>query len=238
MNSRYRPNRHNLRQLLDSDSLSMLRSIHKDSAGLEHAIWNQGKWQSYIPSHFIYAFFTFNTLYNIDWKSSIKNGSICLHTEPGDLKKMYRYLNFCNCDEFLVQYREFFVQYIEEHWDIDEVLAKFERIYPDDSVTEDILNNFKSACKRCFKDGECNREILDHIVTLIYKIRCNLFHGHKTLEELSNTYQQERLDIYSVMIIAINQMVFSYLQYLNNERMSQCDIELLIERLRWKPGQS
>ena len=49
----------------------------------------------------------------------------------------------------------------------------------------------------------------------IYKIRCNIFHGAKTLKELHNPLQKKRIDIYAVFMIAINQMVFSYIDYLN-----------------------
>ena len=51
-------------------------------------------------------------------------------------------------------------------------------------------------------------------MTFIYKIRCNIFHGTKTLKELHNKSQQKRIDIYTVFLIAINQMVFSYIDYL------------------------
>ena len=51
------------------------------------------------------------------------------------------------------------------------------------------------------------------IVKFIYKIRCNIFHGAKTLKELHDKSQQKRIEIYTDIIVAINQMIFSYLLY-------------------------
>lgn len=66
----------NAKRLLSS--AYSLRIIHQGAAKLRHAIRLKGEeWQEYFPNHFIYAFFAFNSLYNIDWELSYRMGRVC-----------------------------------------------------------------------------------------------------------------------------------------------------------------
>ena len=83
-------------------------------------------------------------------------------------------------------------------------------IKEDDSPVTEADLKANDIIIKTLKEEFCRR-----IVTFIYKIRCNIFHGAKTLKELHNPLQKKRIDIYAVFMIAINQMVFSYIDYLN-----------------------
>ena len=49
-----------------------LEVLHRDSASLEHAIRKyDDQCHEFLPSRFVYSFFTFNTLYSIDWKERL-----------------------------------------------------------------------------------------------------------------------------------------------------------------------
>lgn len=218
---------------LDS-KLNPLWAIHQECAKREHAKEFKGEWAPYVPTHFIYAFFTFNTLYNINWKKSIED--IKYFEGMTEIKKIEKYLGYCCSNEkFLSRYKEFFIKYIEHHCDIDLMFEELKKIKPDNkingSLDEDTLEKFITACERCFTYQEFDETILNDIAIYIYKIRCNLFHGVKTLEDLQSPSQQIRLDIYSLFIIAINQMIFSYKSYQNGEVIG---IAKLIEQLEWK----
>ena len=107
-------NRYRLRQLLDSIPFNKLRAVHQESARLNHAIKCKGEWQSYLPTHFIYAFFTFNTLYNIDWSESLEKGRAwntgSSNTEKDKIKQYFAFC--CQDDYFLCEYGEFFVKFV------------------------------------------------------------------------------------------------------------------------------
>jgi hypothetical protein len=53
------------------------------------------------------------------------------------------------------------------------------------------------------------------------------------MDELNVPSQQIRLDIYSLFIIAINQMVFSFIEYKDGRGITK-GFSSLIELLRWK----
>lgn len=234
-----------LRQLLNSKPFTTLRSVHQESARLNHAIKCKGEWQSYLPTHFIYAFFTFNTLYNIDWNKSLELGRAWnTGRDISEKDKIKQYFNFCCQDEnFLLDYGKFFVEFVLRHYNINEMLEVFYKIKSDNdikiggSLSDEEIANFHTAFHRFFKDGVVDEDGLNDIVLLIYRVRCNLFHGVKTLEDLNRIDHQKKLDIYSVFIIAINQMVFSYLNYLDGRELDMEEVDDLIQILKWKPGQ-
>ena len=49
-----------------------LYALHEATIRLDHAIKEIGqtKWTEFTPSRFIYAFFTFNSIYSFDWRTS------------------------------------------------------------------------------------------------------------------------------------------------------------------------
>ena len=59
---------------------STLKSINISylfSRNLEHGIsYQRSNWELFEPSKFIYSFFTFNMLYEIDWKETLSRGFV------------------------------------------------------------------------------------------------------------------------------------------------------------------
>lgn len=134
---------------------------------------------------------------------------------------MEEYITFCCQDaEFVESYCRHLVNFIKCHYGVQELFSALQtiEIEPRWSNLSDgnVINDFHNACKNLVLRGECNKDILMKIVTLIYKVRCNLFHGIKTMKELNNENQRAKLKIYSLFIVALNQMVFSYLDYLKD----------------------
>lgn len=50
------------------------------------------------------------------------------------------------------------------------------------------------------------------IIRFVYMVRNNIFHGTKNTIEMSEVFQRKRLDIYSNIIIAINELLFKALE--------------------------
>ena len=232
-------NRQNLEQLLNATNV--LRYIHTECAQSEHARQGKdgGEWQPYIPTNFVYGFFTFNTLYNIDWEESLNSGEVLSFSNGSEVEKWNAYITFCCKDTTFVEtYCQHFINFIKHHYDIKEVRDIIDTIERDEDTGNGrlksyrVIRDFRNACKNILIDGVCNKYILTDIVTLIYKVRCNLFHGIKTLKELNDEKHKEKLKLYSLFLIAINQMVFSYLNYLNEGVVYDALYELKDEKIR------
>lgn len=217
-----------------------LRMVHEGSASLEHAILSGYKWEPYVPTHFIYAFFSFNTLYNINWTDSLTYGHV--RSQPSRMseqEKIARYLSFC-CKEkdFLQKYKDFFIRYLTMHHSPAVIIDELAKIqvdgrYSNGSVTNpQAILKFRNACKDCLIRGMFEKEIIERIIEFVYKIRCNVFHGTKTMQDMNNPSQQIRLDIYSSFIVAINQMIFSYLEYKRGDDIT-ANFDYTLKKLEW-----
>ena len=222
----------------------LLSYIHGESARKEHAIMQGNEWEPYIPTRFIYSFFTFNTLYNIDWKLSLERRNLYnFNSAPTEGDKYTKYLDFC-CneeeDDFLIEYKDFFIRYVTANFSPDFILEELKKIQLDRKYSRGGINeqgkidDFITACEKCLKGNCLSKDILKCIIDFIYKIRCNLFHGVKTMQDLQSEHQQIRLNIYSTFIVAINQMVFSYLEYLRGDDITE-GFDSLLKRLEWNP---
>lgn len=197
-----------------------LKHIHKASATLKHAIWKNEEWQSFIPTYFIYSYFTFNTLYNIDWSESLKRGFLWNGRKGYEEIKQSNYLYFCFEDgEFVDLYKHFFIDFVIKSNKGINIIDELSKIKVDEywhgSIKKQLdIDIFVRACKDVFEQKNFNRDNVIIIIDFIYKIRCNIFHGEKTIKELYDQEQMKRLLIYATILIAINQMVFSYIDYL------------------------
>lgn len=201
--------------------LSDLHVLHEGAASLEHAIKSYNGWESYKPTRFIYAFFSFNTLYSINWPMTLKQGRLYYFNH--DYKEWEQYthfIDFCFRDkEFVEIYEEFFFNYVTTNNTVNKIKSELEGIKIDERYTgnifdQEFIDSFYEACVDCLERRNFNKSNCLTIVKFIYKIRCNIFHGAKTLKELHDKSQQRRILIYTDILIAINQMLFSYLLYL------------------------
>ncbi len=86
------------------------------------------------------------------------------------------------------------------------------------NVSKKVCDGFNKAIKDIINNKPITKEYLNDIITFIYKVRCNIFHGVKCFEELNSGFEREKLAFYSNILIAVNQMLFSYLDYLKNNK--------------------
>lgn len=210
-----------------------LWGIHLDVSSKRHAIeYTSGKvdWKEYNPTHFMYVYFTFNSLYSIDWKTSLDKGELCYY---GDLsnsydnnyqisesKQFYNMINLCYKDNYFV--RKYYpilriiVLYKQDSTKISEVLDSL-CTKNDSSISEEVTDKFKGVVKKIVDNKPINNYDVGDLAFFIYKVRCNIFHGAKNLRDMNNIDQKKRLKLYSNILIAINQMIFSYLDYICGE---------------------
>ena len=212
-----------------------LEKVHKGAAQLRHGIWNYkiDDWDVFFPSHFIYSFLAFNSLYNVDWFASYDSRRIITipkvqkRTQYGyklvddtEGNKQEKYLSFCFRDSHFVElYKEFFIKCVLRGNSVSDIQGILMKIQLDGHSngavrTEQYVNRFRGTVDDLLCRNRFKKENIATILDFLYSIRCNLFHGVKSVDEIIDYRQQDRFDVYASIIISLNQMVFSYLEYL------------------------
>lgn len=190
--------------------------------------------EPYEPSMFIFSYFTFNTLYNIYWKTTVSNG--CSKTESNnkksELARIYDYLEFIwnanKPDKIAVEFSKTIEYVIQQYlvekgtaphststkdW-ITTNMSDFILVFNEDNdkeeeFSETDIDDFEEYIIKPFKKQNLELSEIKHIVNIIYLIRCNLFHGAKDPEFFEDNHQMERFVIYAAVLTAINQLLFS-----------------------------
>ena len=182
---------------------------------MHHGIMVRDQWTDYYPTHFVYSFFAFNSLYNIDWEKSIKEGELTQFSRNEyEYTKQERFISFCFDDDVFVGiYKVYYLNYLTASRSVEEILSSLKDI-SFRGLPRRLRESFYSNCYKLFNQGVFNKDMMFDIISFLYRIRNNVFHGAKSVKDMEDLGQQNRLKIYSAFIIGINQMVFSYLDYI------------------------
>lgn len=176
------------------DQISNLRHIHGEVAAMKNGLFTYNRpkpgWNEFSPSNFLYAFVCFNTLYDIDWKTSCEKGSMVRfwdeERETG--RKFYEsdmqesYINFCFFKKaFVERYKPFFIKFIlmEGDGDISSVIAILKGVRFGTKFKDAFIENFENLLS-----GNFDEQIIRDITNSLYRVRCNIFHGKKSIKEL------------------------------------------------------
>lgn len=78
------------------EQLNDLYKLHLDSKNLTHGIRERNaSWQVYLPTKFIYSYFTFNTIYSVNWAESLEQNKVLMWSEDkGETFKIRNLSNF------------------------------------------------------------------------------------------------------------------------------------------------
>lgn len=208
--------------------VTKLFSLHQACTILEHGIRDVDigtQWRAFSPTRFVYAFFTFNSIYSFDWSASIETKTAVRWKKdekghfPRGKKQFKRYIRFCSDTlgeatplTFSDQLQECLALFKVENW-----VQALENIKPSNEISKDRIyreafpNNFDKLIY-----GQITRE--DHYATLvtalmfIYRVRNNIFHGSKTRIEMESMEQQKRLLIYTALLISTNGLLFKSIE--------------------------
>ena len=206
-----------------------LRQIFFDTIRLQHAIKysdnSHSEWKEYNPTHFMYIYFIFNSLYSIKWEDSLNSGKIKpFEAKDKSGKQIYESTKYNNLIDFCFEdpdfpktFRSKFIEIITLNQNAKEIQKTIDSI--------DIVNIKKTdieTLKKTIKNLLSNKNgfkasTIKKIFRFISEIRNNIFHGTKTLDDMLRVEHQRKLFLYSHFIIAINQMLFSYLDYLHKK---------------------
>lgn len=216
-----------------SEELKDLHRLHLVTKDFKHIIeYEPGSWKMFEPSKFVYAYFAFNTFYNFDWEASVKNNHLTDYTrkksedgakiEYSDPMKFNAMIDFV-FEQTTLEERKEFVHIIkrpdkrENPIPNQTIIECISKITPDKKISEAKRENFKKEFLKLIETGDMIQEdIKKNILAFIYLVRCNIFHGTKTTIEMVDINQRKRLEIYSNILIAVNELLFKSLERILN----------------------
>ncbi len=207
--------------------LKDLHRLHLVTKDFNHIIeYEHGSWKMFEPSRFVYSFFAFNTFYNFDWQTTIDTKTLSnfpkiekdgKEQEPSEGTK-YKALI-----DFIFKYateedKANFISFVKrpnrrENPTPNNVLINcIDGITPDNRITESEREAFKKEFKKLIEtETLLQGKLKNEIIRFIYLVRNNIFHGTKTTIEMSDKNQRKRLEIYSNILIATNELLFKIL---------------------------
>ncbi|NLJ17567.1 hypothetical protein [Globicatella sulfidifaciens] len=178
-------------------------------------IWKRDSWTLFEPTKFVYAYFAFNSFYNFDWGKSLENKKLTLSNKNKERNKyqdMIDYI-FSRVNE---EDKDSFLEMIKGDYDINDIYNTINKIKPDNRINDKIIDDFKESIKNLLgtnkvKIGQLKNKLKNDIIHFIYMVRNNIFHGTKNTIDMYEESQRKRLNIYSNIIIAINELLFKVL---------------------------
>ncbi|NBC11484.1 MAG: hypothetical protein GVY24_07100 [Planctomycetes bacterium] len=200
-----------------------LYALHEATIQYDHAVrtMNQLTWSEFAPSRFIYAFFTFNSIYSYNWKSSfckekaIKWDADSTTPSPRESKRFKEYLRFADQkmnSGILQHFSEELMRRLQSYG-IDKPIDELQNVCLV-NATKDLRNlaeQLPGQFKSLLEPKPTSTDFYSPasaVLAFVYEVRCNLFHGSKTRVQLHDHAQQRRLLIYTAILIAANSLLF------------------------------
>ncbi|VVP89366.1 hypothetical protein PS934_01469 [Pseudomonas fluorescens] len=202
--------------------VTVLHSVHCNNSELQYyAKLPNGGEVSIMPlTPFVYEFFLFNSLYQVDWDASNNDDGLVFHPENdfGEVKKQKAFLSFIKSyanKNPADLYRAFepllHIGRAEGEWtrvtpDSRISILKGERFFRDVLKLQDLLEHCENP-----SDIPTNTrmfEILRECTYFIYLVRNNIFHGSKTLREGYERNQKRRIEVYDLFLKGLTSLFF------------------------------
>jgi hypothetical protein len=205
-----------------------LFGLHSASLELEHAVrqGHEGEWQAFSPSRFVYAFFTFNSIYAWNWEKSFRENKLVeweqiVDPKTGRTRDMREYEQFLDLIAFYNNVLgddtpRIVAKLVDKLLDLFGIVDAQDKLTRIDRTNEDgKMKNLREKFPKAFATiceatapTQKHHQALRDALNFIYRVRCNIFHGSKRTIEMQNPEQQTRLLIYTSVLIATNGLLF------------------------------
>ena len=171
-------------------------------------------WQLFEPSKFIYAYFSFNMLYDIDWVRTIDEFRIVTHPKEINTGEKINHL----------------VSFIHDHsndvytalstLNYEKIIENARGIKPDRNIDrkdlyifprQSFLENYKLAIQG-LRNKDLNTNNHYRLMSFCNQIRNNIFHGAKTISQMQLKEQRIRLMDYTNMILGTIEILYQIIE--------------------------
>jgi hypothetical protein len=204
------------------NQIKNLHKVHCVTKDFNHIIeYETGSWKMFEPSKFIYSYFAFNTFYNFDWENSIKNKRLVpydIDSYLSESNRFYSMIEFIFCywaEDFDADFFRILLHPFRLQWQNPEnhLVNALKKINSDVRITFSVVDSFKEEIERLLTSKKVLKTKLKNVVLrFIYQVRNNIFHGTKSAIEMMDRDQRLRLELYSRILIATNEMLFKVLE--------------------------
>jgi len=198
--------------------IDTMNEVHCEQAQLFHSAKSDRRGrQSTMPSTaFIYEYFLFNSLYQVNWEESLAKDEIAYWPRESttEINQQGKFLSFIRkwCRESpSIVYRAFeSIGYIH---DLD---GEWTEIIPDKRVSMEKgqrffrkLGEIQSGLRaNAFDPTKANFKLIENCAEFIYLVRNNIFHGTKTLDQMFGSEQKQRIKVYEMFIRGVVSLFF------------------------------
>lgn len=201
--------------------VSVLHGVHCDNSRLQYYAERLGGGRvSQMPiTPFVYEFFLFNSLYQVDWAALNKDSGLVSHpddfSEPKKQKALISFIKQHATKEPADLYRAF-----EPLIHIGRAEGEWTLVTPDSRVSTSDGDKFfrgirqlqilLDGCKTLstIPTSKKTFDVLEECTYFIYLVRNNIFHGSKTLGDIFEPNQKRRIEVYDLFLKGITSLFF------------------------------
>lgn len=223
------------------ENLNDLYKIQFAADKREHAIREQNEdWKLFEATKFVYAFFAFNSLYSVDWETTInplieKDRELYSKESPesdmklNDMPKIRRLKKFiCNTlketatdTDVISNQRSTLADRFKKELltrvnkDANTLILTLNGITSDKTIDNSIKEQFIMAVTSILREGITHSrftENLESILCFIYQVRNNVFHGAKNTVDMMEHEQRNRFIIYTSILLTVNELFFEAIE--------------------------
>jgi hypothetical protein len=202
-----------------TSTLQSIEISHSFAMNYKHGVEMHGKWDSFEPTRFVYAFFAYNMIYAIDWKLTTKKDWLNYQRASSE--------NYAK-DQFLSLIDFVFTNDNKAFENALEVLDKNRELYSVVSTMEEdynssrksnrntgntIAHDFLMASKKFFDRIDLIASDHFDLLQMSYTVRNNLFHGEKKAQQMREKGHRNRLLHYGNIILATNESFFEVMKH-------------------------
>lgn len=205
------------------EEIEDLYRLHYITKKHDHIIeLKRGEWRLFEPSKFIYAYFAFNSFYNFEWSESLEKKELIAFPEKitlegieKDATEGHKYKSMI---DFIFSHatdsdKDEFLKIICGQKRNEDIIKSISKITPDNRIKESERDNFKKEFEKLITERDIKvGKLKNDIVRFVYLVRNNIFHGTKNTIEMSENFQRKRLEIYTNILVALNQLLFNILE--------------------------
>lgn len=203
-----------------AELITTLHSAHIDNARLRYyARGPQNRSFSQMPlTPFIYEFFLFNSLYQINWAASSDQAGLVFHPEEmNENPKQERFIDFVR--DHARHHPEHLYRAFEPICDIEDLDGPWTKVEADSRISESDgkkffarIRDIRTLLNACRNPAELtvsnSKPNLDGCARYINKVRNNIFHGSKTLGDAANPNQKRRIEVYEIFLKGLTSLFF------------------------------
>ncbi len=196
-----------------TNHVESLRRVHDDNSSAKHFAEDPFGTQrsTMFLTAFVYEYFIYNSLYQVDWPKSTDSGDLKYYDRGGEERKQTAFEGFLKSESTPDLVRRAFMDLgthsMEDSWT---------KIKPDPGISseegEKFFHDFRQFQKtlhrleppkdpvKIKKDFEGAFMRIGELRPFIYAVRCNIFHGRKSLAEAVDKNQNKRIEVYFLFL--------------------------------------